>query len=57
MSEQLKLFPEKAGNWSEADGKVTINPVPFVDEVEIFNFSFCLYFNFLKIIEIYFNLN
>ena len=40
MSEQLKLFPEKAGNWSEADGKVTINPVPFVDEVEIFNDTF-----------------
>ena len=40
MSEQLTLFPEKAGNWSEADGKVTVNPVPFVDEVEIFNDTF-----------------
>jgi hypothetical protein len=37
---QLTLFPEKAGNWSEVDGVVTINPVPFVDEVEIFNKTF-----------------
>jgi predicted HAD superfamily Cof-like phosphohydrolase len=37
---QLSLFPEKTGNWSEADGKVTINPVPFVDEVEEFNKTF-----------------
>ena len=34
MSKQLSLFPDKTGNWSEKDGKVTINPVPFVDEVE-----------------------
>ena len=40
MSKQLKLFPDKTGNWSEVDGKVTINPVPFVDEVEIFNKTF-----------------
>ena len=37
---QLSLFPEKTGNWSEADGKVTIDPVPFVDEVEEFNKTF-----------------
>ena len=37
---QLTLFPEKAGNWSEVDGVVTINPVPFVDEVEIINKTF-----------------
>ena len=40
MGKQLTLFPEKTGNWSELDGKVTINPVPFVDEVEIFNKTF-----------------
>jgi hypothetical protein len=37
MSKQLSLFPENAKNWSEKDGVTTINPVPFVDEVEIFN--------------------
>ena len=40
MGKQLTLFPDKTGNWSEVDGKVTINPVPFVDEVEIFNKTF-----------------
>ena len=40
MSEQLSLFPDNTGNWNEVDGKVTINPVPFVDEVEIFNDTF-----------------
>ena len=37
---QLSLFPDKTGNWSEKDGKVTTNPVPFVDEVEEFNKTF-----------------
>jgi predicted HAD superfamily Cof-like phosphohydrolase len=37
MSKQLSLFPENTGNWSEKNGKVTITPVPFVDEVEEFN--------------------
>ena len=37
MSKQLSLFPENAKNWSEKDGVTTINPVPFVDEVETFN--------------------
>ena len=37
---QLSLFPEETGNWSEINGKVTIDPVPFVDEVEIFNETF-----------------
>ena len=37
MSKQLKLFPENTGNWSENNGKVIIDPVPFVDEVEEFN--------------------
>ena len=36
---QLSLFPETS-NWSEVEGKVTINPVPFVDEVETFNKTF-----------------
>ena len=40
MREQLSLFPDNTGNWNEVDGKVTINPVPFVDEVEIFNDTF-----------------
>ena len=40
MSEQLSLFPDNTGNWNEVDGKVTIIPVPFVDEVEIFNDTF-----------------
>ena len=40
MSKQLKLFPENTGNWTENNGKVTINPVPFVDEVEVFNETF-----------------
>ena len=40
MSKQLSLFPENTGNWSEKNGKVTINPVPFVDEVETFNATF-----------------
>ena len=40
MSKQLSLFPEKTGNWSETNGKVTIDPVPFVDEVETFNDTF-----------------
>ena len=40
MGEQLSLFPKDTGNWSEVEGKVTINPVPFVDEVEIFNNTF-----------------
>ena len=39
-SKQLSLFPDKTGNWSEKDGKVTTNPVPFVDEVEEFNKTF-----------------
>ena len=37
---QLSLFPENTGNWSEVEGKVTITPVPFVDEVETFNKTF-----------------
>jgi predicted HAD superfamily Cof-like phosphohydrolase len=37
MSNQLSLFPENTGNWSEKNGKITITPVPFVDEVEEFN--------------------
>ena len=37
---QLSLFPEETGNWSEINGKVTIDPVPFIDEVEIFNDTF-----------------
>ena len=37
---QLSLFPEETRNWSEINGKVTIDPVPFVDEVEIFNKTF-----------------
>ena len=37
MSKQLKLFPENTGNWSENNGKVMIDPVPFGDEVEEFN--------------------
>ena len=37
---QLSLFPENTGNWSEKNGKVTITPVPFVDEVEEFNQTF-----------------
>jgi predicted HAD superfamily Cof-like phosphohydrolase len=40
MSKQLSLFPNNIGNWSEKNGKVTINPVPFVDEVETFNATF-----------------
>ena len=40
MGKQLSLFPEDAKNWSEKDGVTTINPVPFVDEVEIFNTTF-----------------
>ena len=40
MGKQLSLFPEDAKNWSEKDGVTTINPVPFVDEVEIFNATF-----------------
>jgi predicted HAD superfamily Cof-like phosphohydrolase len=40
MSKQLSLFPENTGNWSEKNGKVTINPVPFVNEVETFNATF-----------------
>ena len=40
MSKQLSLFPENTGNWSEKNGKVINNPVPFVDEVEIFNATF-----------------
>ena len=39
-SKQLSLFPDKTGNWSEKDGKVINNPVPFVDEVEEFNKTF-----------------
>ena len=37
---QLNLFPENTGNWSEVNGTTTINPVPFVDEVELFNATF-----------------
>ena len=37
---QLSLFPNNTGNWSEKNGKVTITPVPFVDEVETFNATF-----------------
>jgi predicted HAD superfamily Cof-like phosphohydrolase len=40
MNKQLSLFPENTGNWSEKNGKVTITPVPFVDEVETFNATF-----------------
>jgi|TARA_R110000803_G_scaffold102371_1_gene170445 hypothetical protein len=40
MGKQLEFFTPKAENWSEVDGKVTNNPVPFVDEVEIFNDTF-----------------
>ena len=40
MGEQLSIFPESNGNWSEKNGKVVKNPVPFVDEVEIFNETF-----------------
>ena len=40
MSKQLSLLPENTRNWSEKNGKVTINPVPFVDEVETFNATF-----------------
>ena len=40
MGKQLSLFPKNTGNWNEVEGKVTINPVPFVDEVEIFNNTF-----------------
>jgi predicted HAD superfamily Cof-like phosphohydrolase len=40
MNKQLSLFPENTGNWSEKNGKVTINPVPFVNEVETFNATF-----------------
>ena len=40
MGEQLSLFPKTSENWSEKDGKVTLNPVPFVDEVEEFNITF-----------------
>ena len=40
MGKQLSLFPDNTGNWNEVEGKVTINPVPFVDEVEIFNNTF-----------------
>ena len=40
MNKQLSLFPENTGNWSEKNGKVTINPIPFVDEVETFNATF-----------------
>ena len=40
MGEQLSLFPKDTGNWNEVEGKITINPVPFVDEVEIFNNTF-----------------
>ena len=37
---QLSLFPNNTGNWSEKNGKVTITPVPFVNEVETFNATF-----------------
>ena len=37
---QLSLFPNNTGNWSEKNGKITITPVPFVDEVETFNTTF-----------------
>ena len=37
---QLSLFPNNTGNWSEKNGKITITPVPFVDEVETFNATF-----------------
>jgi hypothetical protein len=37
---QLNLFPENTGNWSEVNGTTTINPVPFVNEVELFNATF-----------------
>ena len=40
MNKQLSLFPENTGNWSEKNRKVTINPVPFVNEVETFNATF-----------------
>ena len=40
MSKQLSLFPNNIGNWSEKNGKITITPVPFVDEVETFNATF-----------------
>ena len=40
MTNQLSLFAENTGNWSEKNGKVTINPVPFVNEVETFNATF-----------------
>ena len=40
MGKQLTLFPENTKNWSEKDGITTINPVPFVDEVETFNATF-----------------
>ena len=40
MSNQLSLFPKNNGNWSEVNGDTIINPVPFVDEVEIFNNTF-----------------
>ena len=40
MSKQLSPSPENTGNWSEKNGKVTINPIPFVDEVETFNATF-----------------
>jgi predicted HAD superfamily Cof-like phosphohydrolase len=40
MNKQLSLSPENNGNWSEKNEKVTINPVPFVDEVETFNATF-----------------
>ena len=37
---QLNLFPVNTGNWSEENGNTVINPVPFVDEVELFNSTF-----------------
>lgn len=37
---QLTLFSDNTKNWSEKDGIITINPVPFVDEVETFNKTF-----------------
>ena len=40
MSQQLSLFPKDTGNWSEKNGEIITNPVPFVDEVEIFNSTF-----------------
>jgi len=40
MNKQQPLLSKKTENWSEKDGKVTVNPVQFVDEVEEFNNTF-----------------